>query len=95
MLAAARIMAELKKEITGRLVRESGGTLAKAEPEWQLVRAGIPEAASIPHRVTRSSVLDEVERAVSAGGKRCSAASRPGRPGYCRRRTCCSAVTIS
>lgn len=33
MLAAARIMAERKKEITGWVVRESGGTLAKAELE--------------------------------------------------------------
>ena len=33
MLAAARIMEERKTEITGWVVRESGGTLAKAELE--------------------------------------------------------------
>jgi aldehyde dehydrogenase (NAD+) len=60
MLAAVRIMAERKKEITGWLVRESGGALAKAELEWQLVRAEMLEAASMPHRATGSIMPSDI-----------------------------------
>jgi aldehyde dehydrogenase (NAD+) len=52
MLAAADVMAARKEEITGWLVRESGGTRAKAELEWNLVRSVMLEAASVPHHVT-------------------------------------------
>jgi len=51
MLAAADVMADRKEEITGWLVRESGGTRAKAELEWNLVRSVMLEAASMPHHV--------------------------------------------
>jgi aldehyde dehydrogenase (NAD+) len=60
MLAAARIIEDRKKEITGWLVRETGGTLAKAELEWQLVRAGMLEAASMPHHVTSTIMPSDV-----------------------------------
>ena len=60
MLDAARVMEERKKEITGWVVRESGGTLAKAELEWQLVRAGMMEAASMPHHVTGSIMPSDI-----------------------------------
>src|SRR4051794_23996689 len=49
MLAAAGVLEARKDEITGWLVRGSGGTLAKAELEWSLVRAVMLEAASLPH----------------------------------------------
>jgi aldehyde dehydrogenase (NAD+) len=51
LLAAASVMERRKDEITGWLIRESGGTLAKAELEWQLVHAVMLEAASMPHHV--------------------------------------------
>jgi aldehyde dehydrogenase (NAD+) len=51
MRAAARVMEERKDEITGWLVRETGGTVAKAELEWSLVVANLLEAASMPHHV--------------------------------------------
>jgi aldehyde dehydrogenase (NAD+) len=51
MRAAADVMAQRKDEITGWLVRESGGTTAKAELEWSLVRSVMWEAASMPHHV--------------------------------------------
>jgi aldehyde dehydrogenase (NAD+) len=51
MRAAADVMADRKDEITGWLVRESGGTVAKAELEWSLVRSVLWEAASMPHHV--------------------------------------------
>jgi aldehyde dehydrogenase (NAD+) len=52
MLTAADVMAARKEEITGWLIRESGGTQAKAELEWNLVRSVMLEAASMPHHVT-------------------------------------------
>lgn len=60
MLAAARIMEDRKQEITGWLVRETGGTLAKAELEWGLVHAGMLEAASMPHHVTGSIMPSDI-----------------------------------
>jgi aldehyde dehydrogenase (NAD+) len=51
MRAAADVMTARKDEITGWLVRETGGTLAKAELEWNLVRSVMWEAASMPHHV--------------------------------------------
>jgi aldehyde dehydrogenase (NAD+) len=45
---AAQVMVRRKDEIAGWIVRESGGTRVKAELEWQLVRAGMLEAASYP-----------------------------------------------
>ncbi|MCV7374197.1 aldehyde dehydrogenase family protein [Mycolicibacterium arabiense] len=51
MRAAADVMSRRKDEITNWLVRETGGTLAKAELEWSLVRSVMWEAASMPHHV--------------------------------------------
>lgn len=48
---AAAIMEERKPEILEWLVHESGGTVAKAQLEWDLVRAGLHEAATMPHHV--------------------------------------------
>ncbi len=48
---AAAVMERRKVEITGWLSRESGGTLAKAELEWGLVRAVMLEASALPHHV--------------------------------------------
>ncbi|GAB3686764.1 hypothetical protein GCM10027597_39020 [Saccharopolyspora tripterygii] len=48
---AAAILEDRKAELLDWLVRESGGTLAKAELEWSLVRAGLHEAATMPHHV--------------------------------------------
>jgi aldehyde dehydrogenase (NAD+) len=47
MLAAAALMAGRKDEITGWLVRESGGTVAKAQLEWGLAHAVLLEAAAL------------------------------------------------
>ncbi|HVT69646.1 MAG TPA: aldehyde dehydrogenase family protein [Trebonia sp.] len=60
MLAAADVMAARKDEITGWLVRESGGTRSKAELEWNLVRSGMLEAASMPHHVTGSIMPSDI-----------------------------------
>jgi aldehyde dehydrogenase (NAD+) len=54
MLAAAAVMDARKAEITGWLIHETGGTIAKAELEWRLVREVMLEASSVPHRVTGS-----------------------------------------
>jgi aldehyde dehydrogenase (NAD+) len=51
MIAAARIVEARRQEIVDWLIHETGGTLAKAELEWSLVRAGLWEAASLPHHV--------------------------------------------
>ncbi|MGE2832619.1 aldehyde dehydrogenase family protein [Mycobacterium sp. SMC-4] len=51
MRAAADVMTNRKDEIVDWLVRETGGTLAKAELEWGLVRSVMWEAASMPHHV--------------------------------------------
>jgi aldehyde dehydrogenase (NAD+) len=60
MLAAADVMTARKDEITGWLVRESGGTRAKAELEWNLVRAVMLEAASMPHHVTGAILPSDI-----------------------------------
>jgi aldehyde dehydrogenase (NAD+) len=51
MRNAADVMADRKDEITGWLIRETGGTVAKADLEWNLVRSVMWEAASMPHHV--------------------------------------------
>ena len=51
MRAAADIMNARKDEIVDWLIRETGGTIAKAELEWSLVRSVMWEAASMPHHV--------------------------------------------
>lgn len=51
MRAAAEVMAHRKDETTGWLVRESGGTVAKAELEWSLVSSVMWETSSMPHHV--------------------------------------------
>jgi aldehyde dehydrogenase (NAD+) len=51
MRAAADMMSARKEEIVGWLVRETGGTLAKADLEFDLVRSVLWEAASMPHHV--------------------------------------------
>ncbi|MBX5468345.1 MAG: aldehyde dehydrogenase family protein [Thermoleophilaceae bacterium] len=52
MRAAADVLLERREEAVGWLVRETGGTLAKAELEWSLVRSVMLEAASMPHHAT-------------------------------------------
>ncbi|MGE2724464.1 aldehyde dehydrogenase family protein [Mycolicibacterium pulveris] len=51
MRNAADVMAARKDEITGWLIRETGGTIAKAELEYGLVRSVLWEASSMPHHV--------------------------------------------
>ena len=51
MRTAADVMGRRKDEIVGWLIRETGGTRAKAELEWGLVRSVLWEAASMPHHV--------------------------------------------
>jgi len=51
MRAAADVMGARKQEVVDWLVHESGGTVAKAELEWGLVRSVLWEAASMPHHV--------------------------------------------
>jgi len=51
MRTAADVMGRRKDEIVGWLIRETGGTVAKAELEWNLVRSVMWEAASMPHHV--------------------------------------------
>lgn len=60
MIAAAGILDARRQEIVDWLVRETGGTLAKAELEWGLVRAGLWEAASLPHHVTGTILPSDV-----------------------------------
>ncbi|QFG27001.1 aldehyde dehydrogenase family protein [Actinomadura sp. WMMB 499] len=50
MRAAAGILEARRDEVVGWIVRESGGTVAKGELEWGLVRSVLYEAASMaPH----------------------------------------------
>jgi aldehyde dehydrogenase (NAD+) len=51
MRDAADVLQQRKDEVVGWLVRESGGTVAKAELEHSLVLANMLEAASMPHHV--------------------------------------------
>lgn len=51
MREAAGVMTRRKDEITEWLIRETGGTTAKAELEWSLARSVLWEAASMPHHV--------------------------------------------
>lgn len=51
MREAAEVMGQRKDEITDWLIHETGGTIAKAELEWSLVRSVMWEAASMPHHV--------------------------------------------
>lgn len=60
MRAAASVLQDRKQEITGWIVRESGGTVAKAELEWDLVRKGLWEAASLPHHIEGSILQSDV-----------------------------------
>jgi aldehyde dehydrogenase (NAD+) len=50
--AAADALQARKDEVVGWLVRESGGTVAKAELEHGLVLANMLEAATMPHHVS-------------------------------------------
>ena len=49
--AAADVMTARQDEVVDWLIRETGGTRAKAELEWGLVRSVMWEAASMPHHV--------------------------------------------
>jgi aldehyde dehydrogenase (NAD+) len=51
MQEAARILEARHDEVTGWLGREAGGTVAKAELEWDLVRGVLWEAAAMPHHL--------------------------------------------
>lgn len=48
---AVRLMDERKEEILDWIVREAGGTLAKAETEWLLARTVTEEASTFPFRM--------------------------------------------
>jgi aldehyde dehydrogenase (NAD+) len=52
MRLAAETLEAREAELVSWIVRESGGTLAKGELECRLVRGGLLEAASVPHRVS-------------------------------------------
>jgi aldehyde dehydrogenase (NAD+) len=60
MIAAAAVMEARKAEITDWLIHETGGTSAKAELEWSLVRAVMLEAASVPHHVTGTIMPSDI-----------------------------------
>lgn len=49
---AAEILVERKEEVIGWLTRETGGTHAKGEIEWQLVYEGTLESATHPLRMS-------------------------------------------
>jgi aldehyde dehydrogenase (NAD+) len=49
--AAAAILDARHEEIAGWVIRESGGTVAKTEIELGVVRAGLLEAAGMPHHM--------------------------------------------
>ncbi|MDN5936562.1 MAG: aldehyde dehydrogenase family protein, partial [Nitrosospira sp.] len=51
LLRAAEILIERKEEIAELLIRETGGTRAKAETEWSLVYEGTLEASTYPFRM--------------------------------------------
>jgi aldehyde dehydrogenase (NAD+) len=52
MLAAAAVLQDRRREITGWLTRETGATVARAELEWNLARSAMLGAAGVPHQVT-------------------------------------------
>ncbi|BBX18644.1 aldehyde dehydrogenase [Mycolicibacterium duvalii] len=58
--AAADVMTDRKDEIVDWLVRETGGTLAKAELEWSLVRSVMWEAAGMPHHVAGRIIPSDI-----------------------------------
>jgi aldehyde dehydrogenase (NAD+) len=60
MLAAAAVMEARKAEITGWLIHETGGTIAKAELEWSLAHAAMLEASAVPHHVTGSIMPSDI-----------------------------------
>jgi aldehyde dehydrogenase (NAD+) len=60
MRAAADVMAARKDEITAWLTSETGGTAAKAELEWSLVRSVLWEASSMPHHVTGTILPSDI-----------------------------------
>jgi aldehyde dehydrogenase (NAD+) len=66
MRAAADVMEARKEEVVSWLVHEAGGTVAKAELEWSLVRSVMWEAASMPHhvegRIMRSDIPGKESR---------------------------------
>jgi aldehyde dehydrogenase (NAD+) len=60
MRRAALIFEARHDEIVGWIVREGGGTLAKAEVEWGIVRDGLHEAASMPHHTDGRIVSSDI-----------------------------------
>jgi aldehyde dehydrogenase (NAD+) len=66
MRAAAGVLEARKEEVVDWLVHETGGTVAKGEVEWSLVRSGMWEAASMPHhvdgRIMRSDIPGKESR---------------------------------
>lgn len=57
---AAGIVDRRRDEISGWLVHESGGTVAKAELECDLVRSVMWEAASMPHHVEGTILSSDI-----------------------------------
>lgn len=60
MRAAAGILTDRKEEVTAWLVHESGGTATKAALEWDLVYAGLWEAAAMPHHAEGTIMPSDV-----------------------------------
>lgn len=60
MRAAADVMTARKDEITGWLTSETGGTAAKADLEWSLVRSVLWEASAMPHHVTGTILPSDI-----------------------------------
>lgn len=60
MRRAAELLQAREAEFVSWIVRESGGTLAKAQLECRLVHGGLLEAASAPHRVSGRIMLSDI-----------------------------------
>jgi aldehyde dehydrogenase (NAD+) len=60
MRNAAEILAARHDEIARWITQESGGTVAKVEIELAVVRAGLLEAASMPHRVAGRILASDI-----------------------------------
>lgn len=52
MLAAAAVLHDRRREISGWLTRETGATVAQADLECNLARSAMLAAAGVPHQVT-------------------------------------------
>jgi aldehyde dehydrogenase (NAD+) len=60
MLAAAEVVRARWAEVTGWLIHETGSPAPRADLEWNMVRAAMVEAASVPHHVTGTIMPSDV-----------------------------------